>query len=778
MSHRQSSSAAVASPDLKPWLRLRDIVFVALAIILSLVVYFAFAATIGSETSGSRARDAYYNRQVDGFREGHLYLDKPAPALLFQLKNPYDPVANGPARGLMYSPTCNHDLTFYHGRLYLYFSVVPAVVLFLPFRVLTGAYLSQQYACAVFASLAFLTLAGVLVLAWRRYFRAVSPRWLALCVLGLGLAPLTPVVLQRPDVYEVPVCCEYFFVAVAILSLWRLAHGARVSGWWSALLSLCIGCAIGARPSDLPLGFLLLVPVVLAWRQGRRGTPGAPSMWRVVGAAVAPITVVGLALLWYNYARFGSPAEFGLRYQLNRDPRGLASFGLNHVPYNAWMYLVHFPGWSWHFPFAGPWRSGWAKPASFASVEHPVGLLAGVPMVVFAAFVAWSWRRLADGLRLFVLAVGWIGISNAALLLMFFGSVARYELSFAPEFVLLACLGVLCLEARLAVRPSAWGLALRAGWIASVVFSVVYGVLFAVRVRGSDYAVEGTSLLLQHDNRGTLRKYAQALACDPDLAEVRRIKGVVELNTGDVRTAETDFRILLQQVPHDAVALNAMGVIVAKTDPAAAIGYFERSIHADSHLPNAHYNLAAMIAGVPARRDEALRECRAALRLNPNYAEARQLLDRLQKNTTGPTSSGGGGPMMPEAGGTRASVEALREIAGTAVERGRYGDAVRAYERILVVAPNDAQAEGNLGALLCRDPAKRQQAIQHLRRAIQLDPNFAEAHNNLAYALAADPRERAEAIKEYQAALAIRPDYPEARANLQRLLATPPVPRH
>lgn len=775
----ESRREALRAACPEPRLRARDIIPILLAIVATLVVYIAFAATIGSENSGYAARDGYYNRLVDGFREGHLYLDKPVPPLLLNLPNPYDPAANGPVHGPMFSPECCHDLSFYRGKFYLYFSPVPALLLFLPYRVITGGYISQQYACAILAGLAFLCASLVLLLAWRRYFRVVGSGWVGLGVLAMGLAPLTPILLQRPDVYEVPICCAYFLTMLSIVCLWAIAHRGQCNAWWAAALSLCVGLAIGSRPSDIGLGVLLLVPLATAWRAGApdRDRDGRRRVRGLI-AAVAPITAIGVALLWYNYARFGKATEFGFRYQLTHDASDLASFAFSNVPFNAWMYLLHFPGWTWHFPFAGPWQSAWAKPASFASVENPVGLLTAVPLVAFAAALIFSWKRLAPPFRLVLAGVIWIALCNTALLLTFFGSVARYEMAFAPSFVLLAIIGVFCLES---ARTPTWGVnaatALRLGWVGAAVFSVGYVGLFAVRLRGAEYGVEGTSYLIsQHNPDMALRKYNQALACDPDLTDVRRLCAIIDANAGKVPEAITILAGLVKKNPKDATSYNTLGQVVASEPQRAgqAIWYFRRAIAIAPQFADAHANLAAVLARDPAQRSAAIAECRAAIQYNPDLWSARALLAELlaQDPRELAATIAAYRDLFSLPATPAQAMGALRAFAALCVRAGEWSDALNAYHRILELNPTDAQAEGNLGAVLCRDPAQREQAVRHLRRAIQLNPDFAEAHNNLGYALASDPRTREEAVKEFEQALALRPNYPEAKNNLQRLLAS------
>jgi len=139
-----------------------------LAAVCGLVLgIYAYTARSGYFVSGSfDSADAYYNLLVQGFRAGQLNLKTDVPPGLAQLADPYDPVAHAPYPVL--------DMSYYKGKLYLYFGVTPAVLLFWPYVALTGHYLLQKDAAVIFCLVGFLVSVGLLHALWRRYFAGVS----------------------------------------------------------------------------------------------------------------------------------------------------------------------------------------------------------------------------------------------------------------------------------------------------------------------------------------------------------------------------------------------------------------------------------------------------------------------------------------------------------------------------------------------------------------------------------------------------------------------------
>jgi len=166
--------------------------------------------------------DSAYNLLARGFRDGHLYLEKPVPVGFAQLADPYDPDANSVYR--FSPPYLLHDLSYYNGRLYLYFGPTPALILFWPYNTLTRGSLSYRQAVTIFCIVGFLASASLLCAVWRRYFAEVSVGVVAACVLALGFAVGTLAQLSQASFYQAPRTCGYMLTMLALGGVWRALH--------------------------------------------------------------------------------------------------------------------------------------------------------------------------------------------------------------------------------------------------------------------------------------------------------------------------------------------------------------------------------------------------------------------------------------------------------------------------------------------------------------------------------------------------------------------------
>jgi tetratricopeptide (TPR) repeat protein len=548
-----------------------------LAAVCALVIG-VYAYTVHSgflESLILNAADTYYNLLVQGFRAGQVSLKKEVPPGLAQLADPYDPAANVRYRSTPYGV---HDLSYCHGRLYLYFGVTPALILFWPFAALTGHYLFHREAVAVFCGIGFLAGVGLLWALWRRYFAEVSAGVVAACALALGLATGVPILLSVSDVYQVPIGCGYMLTMLAVAAIWCALHEPRRRSGWLAAASVAYGLAVGARPSLLFGAVILLVPVVQSWPERRQ------MMARLVAATV-PIALIGVGLMLYNAARFDSPFEFGLRYQLAGQRQATQQlFSLHNLWFNFRVYFLEPARWSARFPFVHEIAVP-HLPTGHGNVEKPFGILTNIPLVWLAAAVPLAWRgrsgRVGSILRWFVLVLALLFGICAVTLGLFWGANFRYEVEFLPALVLLAVIGILGLERALAPTSesgqadrAAWRRAARWGWGLLLGFSIVFNLLTGLELSAQARCSVGAALLQTGKVQEAIEQYEQALWIKPDFGEAHNGLGNALLRAGRVEDAIGHLQQALRLKPDSAVVYYRLG------EAYAAAGRFTEAIAA------------------------------------------------------------------------------------------------------------------------------------------------------------------------------------------------------
>jgi len=423
-----------------PWKR-RCVIFI---LVLIVGAYYRWAARVANgKFEFGYDLDGFYDYLGQAFAHGHLYLPvEPSPQLL-AMANPYDPAVDNSIR--------RQDMVLYRGKYYLYFGAAPALLLFAPWRILTGHDLPQNCAAFLFGFGGFLFSTGallrVLVLA------GVRPRLclLALLILGLAFCQSVPFLLNRVAAYEIAIVGGYFCISAAVFFLVR-GLPLRENSWpWMAASGLAFGAAVASRPHLILAGAVALV--ALAIRGRGRALAAFAAAWMLAGGLIAV----------YNYERFGNPVEFGFRYQLAGVGQNRIELATRNWPPGMYYTLLDPPEFSRVFPwlrmvFRFPFDSAERHPLPPEYfVEPSVGALWLAPFLVAALWVP-SKRRLQrvaeKACAAEVQTVLWVCAVSAAAIWCFLISTHlsshRYEVDFFPlaSFAALAGLGIRAASAK------------------------------------------------------------------------------------------------------------------------------------------------------------------------------------------------------------------------------------------------------------------------------------------------------------------------------------------
>jgi hypothetical protein len=412
--------------------------WVRVGILLAFLAFYVGISATSAPIRFTSGADGVHGQTADAFLHGRLHLAD-APPGLSELRNPYDPKQNGqdqPTAHTQFGGWAVHDLSLHKDKLYAYWGPVPALVLFAPARLLGFAF-SESLAIALFGFLTFL-FATLTLLALKRRFAPEAPAWkVNVAIVGLGLANALPCVIRRavgPAQYQVTIAAGACF---ALLATWLvvtalLSEDAKQKPDLRRLAgaSLALGLAVGSRPSHVVTAAGLMA--LTGW--WLRGIP-RPQQQRVAAALLGPLAACSALLVLYNVARFGSPTEFGLRYQLAQvDVTARDTFSPSYLLPGLWYYLAAPPRLALVFPFLklslSPTYPGHV-PAVYDGVEPVGGLVVLAPIVLGMLVV--PFRRGLDAelravlLTLLGITAGLVVIASVA----FWGATMRYEVDFA-----------------------------------------------------------------------------------------------------------------------------------------------------------------------------------------------------------------------------------------------------------------------------------------------------------------------------------------------------------
>ncbi|MEN6556754.1 MAG: tetratricopeptide repeat protein, partial [Thermoguttaceae bacterium] len=186
------------------------------------------------------------------------------------------------------------------------------------------------------------------------------------------------------------------------------------------------------------------------------------------------------------------------------------------------------------------------------------------------------------------------------------------------------------------------------------------------------------------------------------------------------RNSETLWRRALACASDNAFARNNLGLaLLSQGRRDEAIEQFEAALKLSDRLAEAHCNLGIALAQ-RGQTDQAVAQYRAAIAIDPNQFKA------------------------------------CNNLGGILAQRGRLDEAAELFRQAAAVQPDYAGAYRNLG-LIARRQGRYGDAVRHWREAVRLDPTDAATMRQLVVLLAACPdasvRNGAEAVRWARLAL-------------------------
>ncbi len=338
-----------------------------------------------SETGG----DFYSRDFADALRRGRFDLLITPPQELAESANPYDPAL----REAIVSSDLIEDAAYYNGRYYVPYGIVPALLLFAPFRQLYGYTFQTIWAVTLFGAFAML----LLYLNIRRllliYFPHLAFRWHYVAGLSTCAASFIGWGLTSPGYENMSRLGGLFFVLMASNQLLYLVYGrqglprrslireavletqadipsiersdriapvsstlpendtlnhvGRISCGRLLLTGLFIMLAIGCHPVQA----IILLPYTLVFFLLIKRAYKNKQLFPALVCFILPVLIGGFLLGSYNQARFGSVFEFGGRFRLTFADLRFTTINLARLFPGLGQHLLTPPIISPVFPF-------------------------------------------------------------------------------------------------------------------------------------------------------------------------------------------------------------------------------------------------------------------------------------------------------------------------------------------------------------------------------------------------------------------------------------------
>ena len=327
------------------------VIFITLAATILLSIMPMSLSPYWNGTLHELADKQQYDRMGDALLHGHLYIDNGDidPALQM-MKNPYDK-AERERLGVKY----NWDEAYYNHHYYMYFGVAPTILLFIPFKLITGTALLSYQATQIFAMLTVIGLFYLFYLLCGFYFLNFPfSLYLLLSssfsVLSIGYSIAAPALYCTAIVVGI---CMMVWSFVCFLKS-GLSEGSNCRSNMYLFLGSMLGAfAFGCRP---PVALANTIVLLVIYNVLQNDYYNKNTKVKKIFIVLSPYIIVGILLMLYNYARFDNVFEFGQSYQLTlADQHNYKSvferFDFKQILTGFWLNLYAPCGLSDSFPY-------------------------------------------------------------------------------------------------------------------------------------------------------------------------------------------------------------------------------------------------------------------------------------------------------------------------------------------------------------------------------------------------------------------------------------------
>lgn len=292
---------------------------------------------------------------VSAFENGQVSLLREPAKELLEMDDPYD-------RYLRESVTSKEawDHVLYNGKYYSYYGIAPVILLFLPYHLITGSFFPTEIAVFLFSSLGLVFLAMTYnAIIKRRFSRIPSGCYIA------GLAILLTACgiwysVGRPLFYEISISSGFAFTTLGAYFLIssNVTENGEISIKKITLASLFLAIAVLCRPTLAVYSICACVYYATGFsnsakvceKDGSIKTVKSRKIKYILGALI-PFVVLGSVQMWYNYARFDSPFDFGIKYSLTINDFIDSEYHTLFVLIGIFAYIFAVPSLRFEYPY-------------------------------------------------------------------------------------------------------------------------------------------------------------------------------------------------------------------------------------------------------------------------------------------------------------------------------------------------------------------------------------------------------------------------------------------
>ncbi len=324
-------------------------VFAIISVINPLFVGLNFTANGIELTRLPMQNHNMYDELACAILDGKTYIDNnDVPDSLKELSNPYDTTLRT-LKSQQTGDKYRWDVAYFDGHYYVYFGIVPLLLMYLPFRLIFNAPFPTVVGIIIFAVAFSIGAYKLISLIAEKKFKNISVGTLLLVLVTSIISCGLMFLVKRPDFYGIPIITGMTFSVFGIYNWLSGIYNEEKRNSRFLIGSICMALVAGCRPQLLLLTFLAIPLffkkyIIEKEFKTKKGV-------KELALLLSPYIVVASGLMFYNYIRFGSPFDFGSNYQLTTNDVTKRGFNMGRTGLGFFTYLFQPPVFSAKFPF-------------------------------------------------------------------------------------------------------------------------------------------------------------------------------------------------------------------------------------------------------------------------------------------------------------------------------------------------------------------------------------------------------------------------------------------
>ena len=404
-------------------------------LLLILSVFFVSTAFINNYSAINES-EIYNKYYVEALLDGKFYLNQEPSENFLKLEDPYDYITRGEKtqRDVDYL----WDTAYFNGHQYIYFGILPLLLTFLPYYVITKKVLSIKVVVFVFSILIFVLLKEILVKILNKFFKKISFKFVIYFLITLCSGSLILYANGMARVYELVIVSGLYFVFQGLYFIIKASENENKRYLFIFLGSLCLALSVACRPTDL-LASILILPFLinLLIKNIKNFKNTKTPLIKLIFAVAIPYITVGILIMWFNYVRFGNVFEFGAKYQMTINNMKELGSRIWAIPTGIIANLFSIPIFKAEFPFLNNHN----ELITFYGYYYIENMIGGIFMLVpicFMNFYVIKLNRKTENkaLKILINSLIVVALVIAIISIMMAGSNQRYLIDYAWMFIL------------------------------------------------------------------------------------------------------------------------------------------------------------------------------------------------------------------------------------------------------------------------------------------------------------------------------------------------------